>query len=63
MPTAIGHSKNGPAYRYLAKREALAEQLGMPGMALQPALPFQTLAMAGKRYKLLVSFISVGIEE
>ena len=52
VPNAIGHSKNGPAYRYVAKREALAEQLGMPGMELQPALPFQTLDMAGKRYKL-----------
>ena len=52
VPNVIGHSKNGPAYRYVAKREALAEQLGMPGMELQPALPFQTLDMAGKRYKL-----------
>jgi len=52
VPNAIGHSKNGPAYRYVAKREAMAEQLGMPGMELQPAFPFQTLDMAGKRYKL-----------
>lgn len=52
VPNAIGHSKKGPAYRYLAKREAMAEQLVLPGMGQQLALPFQTLSMSGKRYKL-----------
>ena len=52
VPNAIGHSKKGPAYRYLAKREAMAEQLVLPGMGQQPTLPFQTLAMEGTRYKL-----------
>ncbi len=53
VPNAIGHSKKGPEYRYLAKREALAEQLVLPGIGQhQPALPFQTQDMGGKRYKL-----------
>lgn len=52
VPNAIGHSKKGPVYRYLAKREALAEQLVLPGIGRQPGLPFQTRDMGGKRYKL-----------
>jgi hypothetical protein len=52
VPNAIGHSKKGPAYRYLAKREAMAEQLVLPGIGQQPTLPFQTLNMSGKKYKL-----------
>jgi len=52
VPNAIGHSKKGPVYRYLAKREAMVEQLVLPGIGQQPALPFQTLNMSGKRYKL-----------
>jgi len=50
--SAMGHSKKGPEYRYLAKRQAMAEQLGLPGLESQPALPFQTMAMQGKKYKL-----------
>jgi len=52
VPSAIGHSKKGPEYRYLAKRQAMAEQLGLPGLESQPVLPFQTMAMQGKKYKL-----------
>jgi hypothetical protein len=52
VPSAIGHSKKGLEYRYLAKRQAMAEQLELPGMELQPALPFQTMAIQGKKYKL-----------
>ncbi|MFC1591262.1 IS1380 family transposase [Thermodesulfobacteriota bacterium] len=52
VPNAIGHSKKGPAYRYIAKREALAEQPALPGLKPQPELPFQTMHMQGKRYKL-----------
>jgi hypothetical protein len=48
----MGYSKKGPVYRYIAKREALAEQLELPGMDSQPTLPFQTMAMQGKKYKL-----------
>lgn len=54
VPDGIGYSKKGPGYRYIAKREAMAaQQLALPGMeAQQPALPFQTIAIQGKRYKL-----------
>jgi hypothetical protein len=52
VPSKMGYSKKGPEYRYLAKRQAMAEQLGLPGMELQLTLPFQTMAMQGKRYKL-----------
>jgi hypothetical protein len=52
VPNAIGHSKKGPEYRYLAKREAMAEQLALPGMEQQMQLPFQTMDIEGKKYKL-----------
>jgi hypothetical protein len=52
VPNAISHSKGGLEYRYLAKRQAMTEQLELPGIELQPALPFQTMAMQGKKYKL-----------
>jgi len=51
VPNAIGHSKKGPGYRYLAKREVLAEQRALPGMAQQLRLPFPTVGLKGKRYK------------
>lgn len=51
VPNAIGHSKNGPYYRYLAKRKAIVEQLELPGMEKQMDLPFPTMQMAQKRYK------------
>lgn len=31
VPNAIGHSKNGPGYRYLATREVMEEQLTLAG--------------------------------
>ena len=52
VPNAIGHSKRGLEYRYLAKREAMAEQLELPGMESQLKLPFQTMQVEGKKYKL-----------
>jgi len=51
VPAAICHSKKDPAYRYLATRELLA-QPELPGMEGQIALPFQTLTMEAKRYKI-----------
>ena len=50
VANAIGHSKKGPEYRYLAKRESMVVQLALPGMEQQ--LPFQTMDMNTKRYKL-----------
>jgi len=44
VPNAIGHSKNGPEYRYLAIRERMQDQLMLPGMEQdEKKLPFQTM--------------------
>jgi hypothetical protein len=51
VPNAIGHSKKGPEYRYLAKREVLVEQRELPGMEQQLSLPFPTMQLQGKKYK------------
>ena len=51
VPNAIGHSKKGPEYRYLAKREAIVEQRQLPGMEQQLSLPFPTVEMKSKKYK------------
>jgi hypothetical protein len=51
VPNAIGHSKKGPEYRYLAKREVMVEQQMLPGMEQQLSLPFPTMELKGKRYK------------
>jgi len=52
VPTAIGHSLKGPAYRYLAKRRLLETQQSLPGMEDTPELPFPTMDMEKRRYKL-----------
>ena len=51
VPAAIGHSKKGPEYRYLAKREVLVEQRVLPGMEPQLSLPFATMHLKDKKYK------------
>ncbi|MCH9045239.1 MAG: IS1380 family transposase [SAR324 cluster bacterium] len=52
VPNWVGHSKNGPAYRFLAIREPLA-QLELPGVEEQACLPFPTMDFGDKqRYKL-----------
>jgi hypothetical protein len=48
VPNAIGSSKNGPVYRYLATREPLRQDV-LPGMEGQ--LPFPTMEMNTTRYK------------
>jgi hypothetical protein len=65
VPNAIGHSKKGPEYRYLAKREVLSEQRELPGMEQQLSLPFPTIELAGKKYKVhgLVSNMDWDAEE
>jgi len=50
VPNAIGHSKKGPVYRYLATREPL-RQLELPGLEVQRSLPFPTMELKGQRYK------------
>ena len=53
VPNAIGHSKNGPEYRYLAVREVLSRQLPLPGGERQSTLdlPFPTLEIDRLEYK------------
>jgi hypothetical protein len=51
VPNAISRSKNDPVYRYLATRELL-EQPELPGMEGQIELPFPTMSMEKKRYKI-----------
>ena len=50
VPNAIARSKNDPVYRYLAIRELL-EQPELPGMEGHVELPFPTMSMEKKRYK------------
>jgi hypothetical protein len=51
VPNAIGHSKNGPEYRYLATREVMEEQLTLAGMEEQKQYPFPTMSMQASKYK------------
>ena len=51
VPNAISRSKKDPVYRYLATREPL-EQPELPGMENHVELPFPTLRMQKKRYKI-----------
>jgi hypothetical protein len=51
VPNAIARSKKDPVYRYLAMRELL-EQPELPGMDKQVELPFPTITLQKKRYKL-----------
>lgn len=52
VPNAIGHSKNGPEYRYLAIREPMQDQLMLPGLEKEEKeLPFQTMFKESVRYK------------
>jgi hypothetical protein len=52
VPSAIGHSNNGPEYRYLAIRERMQDQLMLPGMEQEEReLPFQTMVKEKVRYK------------
>jgi len=51
VPNAIGHSKKGPEYRYLAKREVLDKQQALPCMDRQIELPFPTMDIKSRRYK------------
>ena len=50
VPSWAGHSKKGPAYRYIAIREPL-KQPSLPGMP-QPELPFPVMEMNSTSYKL-----------
>jgi hypothetical protein len=50
VPNWVGHKKDGPVYRYLAIREALA-QPALPGMEDQLSLAFPTMDWGPVKYK------------
>jgi hypothetical protein len=50
VPSEIAFTKNAPVYRYIATRELLS-QPELPGMEGQVKLPFPTMGMEQKRYK------------
>lgn len=52
VPNAIGHSLNGPEYRYLAKRTRITRQISLPGIEKESQLPFPTMSIAEKEYKI-----------
>jgi len=51
VPNEIAFTKNAPEYRYIATRELL-RQPELPGMEGQVELPFPTMTMEKKRYKI-----------
>lgn len=51
VPNAIGCSKKGPEYRYIAIREPMQEQLSLPGMEGAREYPFQSMVMGCLKYK------------
>jgi hypothetical protein len=51
VPNAIGHSNNGPEYRYLATREIMHEQLALPGIEDKKEYPFATMSKDAEKYK------------
>jgi hypothetical protein len=51
VPSAIGHSKKGPQYRYLAIRELMQEQLTLAEIGQDKQYSFPTMAMKKSRYK------------
>lgn len=52
VPSAIGHSKKGPEYRYIATREIMSEQLIIPGTIDEKEYPFPTMVMEMRKYKI-----------
>jgi hypothetical protein len=60
VPEAIGCTKSAPSYRYIATREALANQ-PLPGMeSEQLSLPFQTMISGGVTYKVFGVVTNLG---
>jgi hypothetical protein len=52
VPHGMGYRKDGPVYRYIAKRTALTRQKELPGIeAGQLELPFPTMEMERQQYK------------
>jgi hypothetical protein len=51
VPNAIGHSKKGLEYRYVALREPMQEQPSLPGVEAVKPYCFPTMLMSCKKYK------------
>ena len=51
IPNEIAYTRNAPVYRYIATRELL-KQPELPGMEGQVGLPFHTMTIDKKRYKI-----------
>lgn len=52
VPNAIGRSKKGLEYRYIAIREPMQEQMSFEGMEEDKSYPFQTMKMKGGKHKI-----------
>jgi len=52
VPDAIGRSKKGVGYRYVAIREPMEEQLCLPGIEEEKDYPFQTMKLEQRKYKI-----------
>ena len=52
VPHWAGHSKKGPAYRFIATRERLHRQLSLPGQEDAPDDPESLETASGERYKI-----------
>ena len=64
VPKELCQSKKAPVYRYLAKRRVLEEQSTLPGMNdPEPTLPFPTMHMEDKRYKVFGIVTNIGYEQ
>ncbi|MCW8965753.1 MAG: IS1380 family transposase [Candidatus Pacearchaeota archaeon] len=64
VPKELCFSKNAPVYRYLAKRQVLEEQPSLPGMDdIELLLPFPTIQMEEKRYKVFGIVTNIDYEE
>ncbi|MCK5349650.1 MAG: IS1380 family transposase [Desulfobacula sp.] len=64
VPNELCHSKNAPEYRYLAKRQLLEEETSLPGME-EPELPlpFPTMRMVEKKYKVFGIVTNIAYEK
>jgi hypothetical protein len=52
VPNAIGCSKKGVQYRYLAIRELMEEPLTFPGTEEEKEYPFQTMKLKQRKFKI-----------
>jgi hypothetical protein len=64
VPNELCHKKDAPEYRYLAKRQVFEEQSSLPGMEEpEPTLPFPTMRMVEKKYKVFGIVTNIAYEK